>query len=283
MMGRVVKDIHLPLERFAPVEPLDTTTPRRNPQDILPSILPKPNLSNTRRDILEATKGHGINIALTSFFGIDLARDATQKAELESVQVKHYGLKQPFQIFERLMQDKEYEKDVIELLNESWRGKGYIVVGFLTTSGAVWKLDKSKSQTTALTANIPVSMFAGTPAALDPAFSPRRTESNTQTRTMTVVEEEIFAIAYNVIKLKRSLDKTAPKYVKKKAVFGGSRRAKSSEQALGDGSDDEEEADEDSDDEDDYEFGSGLPAGIRDVGIGEENPHFELLEPKATD
>jgi hypothetical protein len=97
-----------------------------------------------------------VNFALTSFFGIDLAKSATQKAELESMKVKQYSLKQPFQIFQHLMKDPNYETDMLALLNESWRGKAFMVVGFLTTSGAIWKLDNGRSLTTALTANIPI-------------------------------------------------------------------------------------------------------------------------------
>ncbi|MCJ1399148.1 hypothetical protein MMC11_002350 [Xylographa trunciseda] len=278
MMGRVVKDIRLPLNRFAPVEPLDSATTRHNTQDILPSILPEPSCSSTRKDVLEAVTERGVNFALTSFFGIDLASSATQKAELESMEVKQYSLKQPFQIFQHLMKDPNYGRDVLALLNESWRGKAFMVVGFLTTSGSVWKLDNRRSLTTALTANVPVSMFAGTPSALDPAVSPRQSATNSQSRTMSVAQEEIFAVAYNVVKLRRQFDGKAPRYVKKSAVFGGSRRAKSSEQALGEDSDDEVEGDESSSDDASYDFGTGLSAGMRDLGTEEEGAHFEMTE-----
>lgn len=281
MMGRVVKDILLPLDRFAPVEPLDPAAVRHNTQDILPSILPEPSRSSTRKDVLGAVRDRGLNLALTSFFGIDLNWSGTQKAELESREVKQYNLKQPFQVFERLMDDPQYEKDVLALLNESWRGKGFLVVGFLTTSGAIWKLEAGKSTKTAVTANLPVSLLANTPQVLDPAVSPSHAVTNSTSRTMSVAEEEIFAVAYNVIKLKRRLDSKAPRYVKKSAVFGGSRRAKTSEPALGDDSDDDIEGSQESSDED-YEFASDQPVGIRELIIGEEEDHVEMIELEST-
>jgi hypothetical protein len=137
MMGRVVKDIRPPLDRYAPVEPLDPSAATHNPQDILPSILPEPSRSSTRKDVVEAVTERGIKLALTSFFGIDFAKSAYQKAELESTEVKQYSLKQPHQVFDHLMTNSEYQADVVALLNEARRSKAYMVVGFLTTSGVV--------------------------------------------------------------------------------------------------------------------------------------------------
>jgi hypothetical protein len=61
---------------------------------------------------------------------------------------------------------------------------------------------------------------------------------------MSVAQEEMFGMTYNVVKLRRQFDSKAPRYVKKRAVFGGSRRAKSSEQVLDEDGDDEVEEDE---------------------------------------
>jgi hypothetical protein len=248
MMGRVVQDIRLPLHRFAPVEPLDHASPRHNPQDILPTIVPKPNLSINRKEILESATTKELNVALTQFFGINFARSSTEKAELEGQQVKRYSLNQPKQVFKHLMKNNDYAKDVRELLAES-KGRSYMVVGFMTTSGAVWKLSSEAENKTGFTATVPLSLALGTPPQLDPSISPSMSTKHSPSRTMSVVSEEIFAIAYDIVSTLRKLDFSAPGYVRKEEAYGKEKRAKAHHLALGEDSDEELEFESEDEDE----------------------------------
>jgi hypothetical protein len=66
------------------------------------------------------------------------------------------------------------------------------------------------------------------------------TESQTE---MQVVEEEIFAIAYSLVKVSYGFGKGAVNYIKKISVFGLPKRANAKHFALG--KDDEKKEDED--------------------------------------
>jgi hypothetical protein len=57
---------------------------------------------------------------------------------------------------------------------------------------------------------------------------------------MRVVQEEIFAVAYNVVGTSYRVDRNAPGYIKKTPIAGGPKRAKAHHPSLGDDSDKEE-------------------------------------------
>ena len=75
------------------------------------------------RRLLSAVQTNELHLALTAFFGLDFARTENEKADLESREVKQYGLKQPKQVFDYLMTDAGYAKDALRLLKESGNSK----------------------------------------------------------------------------------------------------------------------------------------------------------------
>jgi hypothetical protein len=183
-MGRVIGEAFYPFNYWAPdglgVPDDDEDYKRRNTQDIIPNILPKPRISMSRKDFLQSDMQPKIFGALVRFLNSDLQTDVVHiplakffssdpkyaESETGNAQVKIYSLKEPKVVFERLMQDELFAKDLRELLNEEPDKKGYMVVGFVTAEGVRWR-DEAKNS-------------GG---------------------------EEIFATAYMTVQFKRSLEK----------------------------------------------------------------------------
>jgi hypothetical protein len=238
MMCRVVADKLLPLAKFAPIEPLSPSEPRHNPQDIIASILPPPSLSTNRKDFLEAVHSNKLSASLTSFFGFDFARSTEERLILQTKSVKRYTLNNPEVYFKTLMQNEYYARDIRQLLEDSKHA--YLVVGFLTTTGAIWTQSRGKNSHDSASVTLPISELAGVPMPqLDAKLCPSRTVAMKQSREMRVAQEEIFAIAYCSVKLSYSFDKTAPKLMKKTPVVGPPKRAKAKHLAMGGESDEE--------------------------------------------
>lgn len=141
------------------------------------------------------------------------------------------------------MKDPLYSRDVRQLLRDHKSSKAYFVVGFMTTEGAVWKRGSKQEHTT--TVKAPVSLATGMPSQLDPGIAPSYTQSNAQEHAFAAPQTEIFAVAYDVVKLNRSFDKTAPNYVRSEPALGPAKRVKPHHLAMGGDSDEEIEEEED--------------------------------------
>jgi hypothetical protein len=131
------------------------------------------------------------------------------------------------------MKDPLYSRDVRQLLRDHKSSKAYFVVGFMTTEGAVWKRGSKQEHTTGVTVKAPVSLATGMPSQLDPGIAPSYTQSNAQEHAFAAPQTEIFAVAYNVVKLNRSFDKTAPNYVRSEPALGPAKRANPHHLAMG--------------------------------------------------
>lgn len=153
-------------------------------------------------------------------------------------------MKQTKQYFEELMKDPLYSRDVRQLLRDSKWGKAYFVVGFMTTEGAVWKRGAMQEHPAGFTVKAPVSLATGMPSQLDPGISPSYAIQNSQEHSFDVAQVEVFAIAYDVVKLSHGFDRTAPRYVKSEPVLGPAKRAKPHHLAMGPDSDEEIEEEE---------------------------------------
>jgi len=248
MMGRVVMDKRLPLQAYAPVEPLDPNETKHNPQDIIPSILPSPILTTNRKDFLQNLTSASARTGLSEYFGIEFARSKEERAVLESQVVRRYTLKQHEQYFTELMKHPAYSGDVKQLLARSKGGKAYFVVGFLVTKGAVWSREKGTLYSGSVNIKVPLSMAAGLPLQLDPSVGFSYEQGRSQGSDTTTLQAEIFAISYAVIKINRSFDKNSRHFIKEQPVLGYMARAKAHHLALG--ADDEEDIVEEDDEED---------------------------------
>jgi hypothetical protein len=248
-MCRVVADPLLPQQKYAPFPPIHGNEAYRGTNNIIPSITPPPQISMDCREFLQRVKKMGFLVSLTSFFGIDLESGNQDTLELNSAVIKRYTLSNPESYFEELLQDELYDQALRNLLESSAGGKAFLVTGFITATGAVWKKTTGQSQVTSLVATAPISAIGGVPAlGLDPSFSPSRTTEYNKERELRVVEEEIFAVAYSEVRFSRSFDKTAPKFIKKLPVVGPPKRAKARHLAMGIDSDEEIEVSSDEED-----------------------------------
>ncbi|TKA81490.1 hypothetical protein B0A49_00542 [Cryomyces minteri] len=234
MMGRVVVDKLLPLQKYAPFK---STSPPHNPEDIVPDILPKPSISTNRKEVLSVANDQGLGLALGSLFGVNFARSNEERVQLESQEVKQYTLDGPDDVFDLLMENDLYAADVQKLLTTTKKRHAYLVTGFLTTSGTLWTRTKGHSRTQEFNVAFPVSQIAGSgllPSELtDPSFEPSRTMKTEQHTEMHVVDEEIFAVSYNLVKVKYSFNKDAPHFTKKTPAVGPPKRANIRQLALG--------------------------------------------------
>lgn len=264
-MCRVVASKTLPLIKFAPSPPMAPGDHPHNTNDIIPSILPTPSLSTNRKEVVQVIRERGISIALTSFFDLNFARSRDEKSMLESQLVKRYTLPNPEHYFQRLMQNEHYARDVRTLLDNSHFHRAYLVTGFMTTKGAVWKTDSGQKKTNGFEVTVPVSELAAVPVpgSLDFRFGPTVMTSTQQNREMRVADEEIFAVSYSVVKLAYSVSRSAG-IITKAPKVGPAKRAKAHHLALGCDDDSDEEIDVDSDDDYHSETQKSTPTQVKD-------------------
>jgi len=78
LIGGVVLDIKSPFRAFAPREAVEGTT-GRNPQDIIPNLLPTPLLSASQKDFIQNNIFGEVRTGLTGFFSIGIARTDEEK------------------------------------------------------------------------------------------------------------------------------------------------------------------------------------------------------------
>lgn len=84
-----------------------------------------------------------------------------QSASLQSESVKRYTLANPAQLFNRLMTNELYARDATNPLRTIRPEKAYLVVGFLTATGAVWKRNQAREHSAGVEFSVPVSDIVG--------------------------------------------------------------------------------------------------------------------------
>jgi hypothetical protein len=164
-----------------------------------------------RRDFLETIDEGAVRAGLASFLDVDIASKSRDGVSMQSDKVKRYTLKNPEKTFNDLMENNEYARDVQELLKDTSFGRAYLVVGSLTTTGTIWTYSQSRGHSSGFRVAVPVSQMMTIPGFIDPQISPKFSTTRRQERHMYVVEEEIFAFAYDEVKTSYSLDRSAKK------------------------------------------------------------------------
>lgn len=275
MMCRVVSSKTLPLNRFAPYSTISSNEPSHNTNDIIPSILPTPSSSSNRKDFLNSIHDHKIRTTLASFFGLNITSSEGESVALECLEVKRYTLPNPEKYFESLLANQLYARDVHDILEKSTSNQAYLVTGFLTTTGTVWKTGNGRSMTDSVAAKLPLAEVTGVPVPglFDLGASAEKTTANRHLREMYVAEEEIFAVAYSTVKLSRTFSRSAPHFMTKSPVVGRPKRAGARHLALGLDSDEEIDADSDSDVDDSIrnkEQASDMHSGAKLILVDEE-------------
>jgi len=99
------------------------------------------------------------------------------------------------------MINEDYASEVRALLRKTTFGKSYFVVGFYTTTtGTIWTQSQRQRRTGGLKLAVPISSIVGNATGLgEPHVSISVSKMTTQTLQMSVVQEEIFAVAYHVL------------------------------------------------------------------------------------
>ena len=220
LLGRVVLDITCPLRAFAPREATCS------PLDIIPNLLPTPLISSNQKDFLQTQISHSARSELADFFGFNIARSTEEKLTLESQVVKRYSLRQVRDVFRRLMSDDGYSEGVREFLREHGRKKGYLVTGFVTTEGSVWTRGRKRGREAGLKGELPLSAAVAVPIpGVDLGVKVSTSDNNVRGQKFESKEPLVFAVAYDVVILKRSFDKAVPGYFKDEVVQGPAKHA----------------------------------------------------------
>ena len=168
--------------------------------------MPEPSLSTNRTDLLSTVSDRKIHLALTSIFGLDLARNSSEYATLSSAEVKTFNLSQPRAWFKQLMQNKEYASAAHALLADAHHRKGYFITAYMTTKGSEWKRQRKRGGEAGFDIEVPVSTITGLPLDIvNPGISPSVSGSRELGESMKVEGEEVFAVAYDSVRLKRRL------------------------------------------------------------------------------
>jgi hypothetical protein len=109
------------------------------------------------------------------------------------------------------MENDMHANDVWNFLKDT--GGAHLVVGFLTTTGAVWKVEQAQNRPGGFSAIAPVSQLVGVPVPglLDPSVGLTAHTEQRHSRQMHVAPEEISAVAYCKVRNSYSLDKSAAK------------------------------------------------------------------------
>jgi hypothetical protein len=260
MMCRVVVDKLLPLHQYAPAEPLSPNQPSHNVQDILPDILPEPFIYENFKQFLQTTNEGSVRAGLSSILELDMSSSKWDSLSMDSEMVKRYTLNDPGKAFNALMENEHYARDVRELLKDTSFGRAYLVVGFLTTTGTKWKLSESRSVSAGVQVTLPVQ--SPLPGIGDPQLHPSFSTTSRQGQHQHVIKEEIFAVAYNKIKISYSLDRSTRK-LKKTPVLGRAIRPAGRQFAFRGESD----SSDSSDDED----------GTKDAGERDDSHTMEVV------
>jgi hypothetical protein len=272
LLGRIVLDITSPLRAFAPREAV------RNPLHIIPNLLPTPLLSTDRKDFIQNNISNSARSGLTEFFGFNIARTDEEKLTLESQVVKRYSLEQTKDAFATLMEDEVYSGEVRRFLKENGVRKAFFVVGFITTEGSVWTRERRRGHEAGIKGELPVSIavLASIPGA-DLSLQISNSDKNVREQKFESKEPLVFAVAYDVVRLKRSFDKSVPGYFRDDVVLGPAKHAKSKHLTMVPDDEEiieEEDENEDAAGEEDIELGGALD--LDDVDSRWDGLSFEV-------
>jgi hypothetical protein len=289
-LGRLVVSKVSPLDKYAPYSPSGDVRHKTN--DIIPCILPKPEMVKSVDQTTTVARERGFSMKLSALLNIDLSRTEEESRGLQSELVKKYMLPLPEDHFLRLMQNKFYAQDALRLLQGTQSGRAYLVTGIITATESTWTIETTVGRGKGFNATVPVGEAVGIPdpGLLDVGFGMNGSTSNTRSYTKHVAEEQIIAVAYSVVKLSSKLT-WSPNLITQTPVIGRPKRAKGHHLSMGgDDEDEEEEFEWDSDDEDgvvkearpgktgqDDALEITLQNGVQLLELGENVPYLDLI------
>ncbi|KAH7141399.1 hypothetical protein B0J13DRAFT_58593 [Dactylonectria estremocensis] len=238
LVGRVVLDKTHPSQAYAPFS--------HNPEDIVKDLLPAPVVWASGNDFISNTTGWKVTGGFSDIIQLGRSRSTENGASIESEEVSCYTMPNTMLAFEELMKNTAYSKDIHDILRRSNTGHAYFVTGFLTCRNGVLSVSRVESQhqqvgATAPILQAPASNFGrmGNPNL---SFGFEKTQKKVLSRQL--VDNVIFAVAYDVIRSSRSLDLDSRFFVKTSIINKGPKRVKPNHLAF------MRESDSDSDSED---------------------------------
>lgn len=269
MIGRVVADMYEPLNEFAPWQ--------QETRKMLEKLLPEPQISTNCQECLEFSRTPGAYAKLSKLFRVDVERQKKDSAKLKSEMIKQYTLENPARHFLSLMENPIYAADVRKLLKEKHSSRAYLVTGFLTTTNTVWEKGQILNDTHSVGVTVPIAEALGVPVpVLDVGVGVSFGDKKTTLSAKSVADEEIFAIAYSMVHLKRAI---MARDFPRTAVVGGIVWAKPKHRALS-GGNNWGNMDLEDDDEDDSEASDEEELFPDEVSLA---PEIELLGGKFDD
>lgn len=269
-----------PIESTESLEPLEAIEPielsvRHSPENIIKNILPEPQLSQNIIDLLNATTDDGLKLSLGELFGVDVSRSNNDTVELETNQIKTHALTNPDDIFDELMDNEDYAKDILKFFKSLKKRHAYFVTGFLTASKLTTTRTSGKDSKNGFKIKFPLGQFVAGPAGapLDLGVNPSHNIKGEVKRKMEVVEEEIFAISYSLVKFRFRVRKSD--VTKNDIYISGPRFAKKTEIAF---RPDDAVKSEQKDDDGDAFLGTmdENESSDEEDGAGKNAPYFEI-------
>ncbi|KFZ16416.1 hypothetical protein V502_05100 [Pseudogymnoascus sp. VKM F-4520 (FW-2644)] len=200
IMGRVVADTTDPLRRFVPDE-----NSNFNAQDIVKDLSLTPTVYRDRNDIIKLASDATLVTRLSSYFSLQASHSSDRAVEVRSDEVKRYRMSNHSLKFETLMRDKRYRQQVEALLNdrEVKRKEAYLIVAFLTSKMSRWNVASRKAHGLSSKLRVPVGEAVGDlSGAIDPELEAIKNKSEESLMQGFVMQEEVFAVAYDTIRLK---------------------------------------------------------------------------------
>lgn len=250
ILCRLVVSKTSPLDKYAPFN--DPSKPAHRTCDIIPSILPKPEISTACSDSFTVAREKGFTVQLSALLNINLSRSIGETIQLESGCVKKYALENPDVYFRQLIKNDHYLQDARELIASTRSGHAYLITGFITTTDTTWTIENTVGGSKSFNATVPLGQATSLPDAglLDSGFGLNTSNSNTRSHTRHISEEQVFAVSYSVVKLTNKISwvSTAPEPT---PMLGRPKRAKAHHLAMNRGEDSgDEEIEWDSEDSD---------------------------------
>ncbi|PNY25107.1 Uncharacterized protein TCAP_04951 [Tolypocladium capitatum] len=248
LMGRIVLDPLNPLRRFIP-DPDEADG--FSPEDVVPSLRRDPVSYQDRTELVRAASGAKLRARLSDYLGLETGTSASSCVELRAAEVRRYEMANHAAVFRRFLQHAAFRALIEGLLDESKHGEALMVVGFYTAARSRWSTAQATGWEHGADARVPVAALAGIPVAgADPGVAASASSSVEHRMAGRGQGEEVFAVAYDVVKKKHALDRTARRWLSSTPVLGDEKRVQAGHLAMSDGASDdgfEYESDDESD------------------------------------
>ena len=201
MIGRVVRDVELPLREYIP----DPVTSKVNPKDIVSDISEDPVDTFDLNWVLSRSTGDSVRVQMTKVLNAHAQKHTKREGKVTSAKVKRYMMSNIENKLERLMDDKRYKKDVEHMLKTRKLFQfPLLVTGMLTCEDTTvqWEMENGHSIGGKVGAT---GDQIGAPG-MDVTLAAEHSNDAAQGTGAKIRDEVVFALAYDTVRVKRYLD-----------------------------------------------------------------------------